>query len=66
MNEFFLLKLVSELLDDKPTPEKLYCAKKIIDEMILLSKPHASVQRLPMSFSNLDEEATAAKKDLLG
>ena len=34
MNYFFLLKLISELLDGTPTKDQIECVKKIVKEMI--------------------------------
>lgn len=75
MNQLFLLKLVAEMLEgDEPTQDRIYCARKIIDNMIAdydLKKEvsfddhltHVKVYSENKSF--LDAEAQQAKQDLL-
>lgn len=65
MNHLFLLKLIAEMLDsDKPTPEKVACARKILQQMIQeYDKPKIIEYQLN---PDLDPEALNAKNDLIG
>ena len=65
MNQLFLLKLIDEMLDgDKPSPEKIHCAKTIIKNLI---EYHQVVPNAPTPIldEDLDREAALAKAELL-
>lgn len=68
MNNLFLLKLIAELLSsDKPTPDEIGVAKKILREMIEESEPAIppKYNKILEELSNLDPVAEQARKELL-
>lgn len=67
MNQFFLLKLIADLIkSDKPTIEEVRCARTIIQNLIDSSSPQYvdGVEELPIN-DGLDDEAKQARKELL-
>lgn len=70
MNQLFLLKMMLDLLQDKPSKYKIDCVKKILKGMIEEMTPASpssefdNLERPPASHSLLDFEAEAAKREL--
>ena len=65
MNPLFLLKLISELLEDKPTPDEIGCARKIVESMVAEYENTTIPSTTSFIDPNLDLEAQQAKKELL-
>jgi len=70
MNQISLLKIVSDLLQDKPSAEAIGCARKIIEGMIneQESKPKGKMSIYEENEDNpsyLSDEAETARKELI-
>ena len=67
MNQLFLLKLIFDLLEDKPTKYKIDCAKKILKGMIdeYSGVPSGLPNNDVPVNANLDLEAQQAQRELL-
>ena len=64
MNPLFLLKLVSELLQDKPTADEINCAKKIIENMVKEYENTVIPNSTNFTDPTLDSEAQQAQQEL--
>lgn len=63
MNQLFLLKLIATMLEgNKPTQEKIDCAKSVLEQMI----KEYDKQPTTGGLSDLSDEANLAREELIG